>query len=67
VKLSWQPPADLGGRGDIQYRLECPDCEEDVAYTPRQSGFNSTVLVTLTLGSMAQHFNVVHIFMVITW
>lgn len=45
VRLSWRPPADDGGRADVSYRVECVSCQNDVIYTPRQAGFNTTELV----------------------
>ncbi|XP_022085424.1 ephrin type-B receptor 1-B-like isoform X2 [Acanthaster planci] len=36
VTLTWQPPADNGGRTDLHYWVECPLCPPDTEYSPRQ-------------------------------
>ncbi|XP_025080745.1 ephrin type-B receptor 1-B-like isoform X2 [Pomacea canaliculata] len=47
VTLDWSPPLDLGGRTDLQYRVVCAECGNDVLYSPGWYGFNTTS-VTLT-------------------
>ncbi|KAL3862131.1 hypothetical protein ACJMK2_008121, partial [Sinanodonta woodiana] len=42
VTLQWNPPGDTGGRTDITYRIECPDCGSNVMVIPKQKGFNTT-------------------------
>ena len=42
VNLSWEHPADLGGRRDISYKVECVGCPPTVIYKPAQKGFNTT-------------------------
>ncbi|XP_041378210.1 ephrin type-B receptor 1-B-like isoform X2 [Gigantopelta aegis] len=45
VTLEWQPPGDLGGRRDLQYRVECRECMESVRYSPGWRGFNTTRVI----------------------
>ena len=42
VVLTWDKPEDLGGRGDLTYRVFCPNCSKDVIYSPGWKGFNKT-------------------------
>lgn len=42
VTLDWSPPLDLGGRTDLQYRVVCAECGNDVLYSPGWYGFNTT-------------------------
>ncbi|XP_060587535.1 ephrin type-B receptor 1-B-like isoform X2 [Ruditapes philippinarum] len=42
IQLSWRPPAYDGGRSDVRYKIECDNCEDNVLYSPRPSGFNGT-------------------------
>ncbi|KAK3583424.1 hypothetical protein CHS0354_040400 [Potamilus streckersoni] len=42
VTLRWNSPVDTGGRTDITYRIECPDCGSNVMVSPKQKGFNTT-------------------------
>ncbi|KAH9499330.1 Ephrin type-B receptor 2 [Bulinus truncatus] len=45
VTLSWDPPADLGDRQDLFYRIVCQKCSNDVLYMPGWKGFNTTSTV----------------------
>jgi len=45
VRLQWLPPAWDGGRPDVRYRVECVGCDDQVAYTPRQSHLHGTASV----------------------
>ena len=36
VTLTWQPPANNGGRNDITYWVDCPLCPPDTKFSPRQ-------------------------------
>jgi len=45
VRLQWLPPASDGGRSDLRYRVECVGCDDQVAYTPRQSNLHGTASV----------------------
>ncbi|XP_076451598.1 ephrin type-A receptor 4-like isoform X2 [Babylonia areolata] len=47
VTLNWDPPADLGGRNDLEYRISCAECGNQVLYRPGWHGFNTTS-VTIT-------------------
>ncbi|KAK7093365.1 ephrin type-A receptor 4-like isoform X2 [Littorina saxatilis] len=47
VTLNWDPPNDLGGRYDLEYRIVCSECGTQVLYRPGWHGFNTTS-VTLT-------------------
>ena len=49
VQLSWRPPAYDGGRDDVQYKIECENCKDNVMYSPRPSGFNGTRLVSIKI------------------
>ncbi|XP_060769940.1 ephrin type-A receptor 7 isoform X2 [Neoarius graeffei] len=64
VTLEWNPPADLGGRDDLTYRIvcrrcswepeECVPCGGNVAYTPQQSGLTET---SVTISELLPHAN----------
>lgn len=47
VTLTWQPPANLGGREDTTYRVVCETCSPSVVFSPARQGFNETS-VTVT-------------------
>ncbi|KAL3197063.1 hypothetical protein MRX96_014911 [Rhipicephalus microplus] len=47
VTLTWQPPANLGGREDTTYRVVCETCSPSVVFSPSRQGFNETS-VTIT-------------------
>ncbi|KAH6933869.1 hypothetical protein HPB50_018650 [Hyalomma asiaticum] len=47
VTLTWQPPANLGGREDTTYRVVCESCSPSVVFSPARQGFNETS-VTIT-------------------
>ncbi|XP_045163491.2 ephrin type-B receptor 1-B-like isoform X2 [Mercenaria mercenaria] len=49
VQLSWKPPEHDGGRTDVRYKIECPNCEDNVMYSPRPSGFNGTSIELTSL------------------
>ncbi|RUS79481.1 hypothetical protein EGW08_012749, partial [Elysia chlorotica] len=42
VTLTWEPPSDLGGRADLNYRVVCDTCGGSVTYVPAWRNFNST-------------------------
>ncbi|XP_059144236.1 ephrin type-B receptor 2-like [Physella acuta] len=42
VTLVWEPPTDLGARLDLNYRIVCQKCNNEVLYTPGWRGFNTT-------------------------
>ena len=42
VTLNWDPPTDLGGRYDLEYRIVCAECGTQVLYRPGWHGFNTT-------------------------
>ncbi|MGH0125638.1 UNVERIFIED_CONTAM: hypothetical protein FKN15_028190 [Acipenser sinensis] len=67
VTLSWDPPGDLGGRGDVQYAVGCweragsKDWEHcgDTVHYPRTSILtNTTVTVTGLQGALQYRFHV---------
>ncbi|KAK6477786.1 ephrin type-B receptor 1-like [Huso huso] len=67
VTLSWDPPGDLGGRGDVQYAVGCweragsKDWEHcgDTVHYPRTSRLtNTTVTVTGLQGALQYRFHV---------
>ncbi|KAK8755034.1 hypothetical protein V5799_002264, partial [Amblyomma americanum] len=47
VTLTWQPPANLGGREDTTYRVVCEACSPSVVFSPARQNFNETS-VTIT-------------------
>lgn len=67
MTLSWDPPGDLGGRGDVQYAVGCweragsKDWEHcgDTVHYPRTSILtNTTVTVTGLQGALQYRFHV---------
>lgn len=59
VNLAWGPPADLGGRRDVTYRVvcrqcggsneECLPCGGGVSFAPQQAGLLDTSVMVLDL------------------
>lgn len=42
VNLTWLPPENLGGRADLNYRVDCAGCGPAVNFRPQKQGFNTT-------------------------
>ena len=55
VNLSWQHPANLGGRSDFHYSVECANCGSHVSFHPQQHGFNTTKVSVLGLNPDQQY------------
>ncbi|CAL1543321.1 unnamed protein product [Lymnaea stagnalis] len=50
VTLAWEPPADLGDRQDLNYRIVCQKCSSEVGFMPGWRGFNTTRVTLTNLG-----------------
>ena len=49
IWLSWLPPADAGGRNDLEYRVSCDKCSKFVHFRPDSKGLTDTSMTILGL------------------
>ncbi|XP_033097850.1 ephrin type-A receptor 4-like isoform X2 [Anneissia japonica] len=55
ITLSWERPADTGGRSDIKYWINCPKCPNDVHFSPSYSDLISNEVNVSRLASYTQY------------
>ncbi|KAK7475918.1 hypothetical protein BaRGS_00032807, partial [Batillaria attramentaria] len=60
VTLTWEPPSDLGGRRDLEYRIVCTECQNDVLFRPGWHGFNTTSVTLTNLKSSSTYRIIVY-------
>ncbi|KAL8605612.1 hypothetical protein ACOMHN_067157 [Nucella lapillus] len=60
ITLNWDPPADHGSRSDLEYRISCAECGNQVLYRPGWHGFNTTSVTITNLNPSSSYRLIVY-------